>query len=177
MTRDLKKHLFYALVWLVLSIVVNRWFDLRYWPVILGVLIGTLLPDIDHLIYSFVLRPEELDSQRVGSLAKQKQFGRMVDVLYQTKAQRHDLIFHSVLFQLIFLALAILVVTSSASAFGGGLVLAVVLHLLIDQLADFRSTGNIANWFSRLPVRLPEQVHQKYLWFQALVLFTLTVLL
>lgn len=177
MRKDLGKHFLYAFLLTILIVVVNRLFSLTYWPVLVGVVLGTLLPDVDHLIYSFFLRPQDLSSQRVESLARQGQIGRMTEIMYQTKGERVGLIFHSVLFQLVFGVLAFLVVTSSGSVFGGGLVLAVLLHLLIDEWLDYKARGSISSWFNRLNFVLTESQQKNYMGLQFALLLILTLLL
>jgi hypothetical protein len=66
--------------------------------------------------------------------------------LAETRSERTKLIFHSGLFQLIFIVLAFFVVTSSGSLFARGVVLAFFLHLLVDQAVDLVETGNMDNW-------------------------------
>lgn len=43
---------------------------LSFWPFWLGALIGTILPDIDHIIYVYFLRPYEVTSQRINYMAQ-----------------------------------------------------------------------------------------------------------
>lgn len=108
---------------------------------------GTLLPDIDHLIYIYFFGPQEITSQRVSQKLARRDIWGTLTLLADTRSERNRLVFHTVLFQIIFLALAFLVVTSSGSIFGRGLVLAFSLHLLVDQIVDIMETGGLDNWF------------------------------
>lgn len=111
---------------------------------------GTILPDIDHLLYLY-LRPQELTAQRVGFLIDKHEVKRVLTLLYQTRSERRDLIFHTGFFQLIFLVLTFWILTSSGSLFGRGLVLAFSLHLLIDQIVDLTEMQSFDNWLKYSP--------------------------
>lgn len=75
-------------------------------------------------------------------------------LLYKTRGERNELIFHTIFFQLIFFVLTFWMLSSSGSLFGRGMVLAFALHLLIDQAIDLTELGNLGNWFTNLPVIL-----------------------
>lgn len=132
----------------------RRWFDFYHLPFWLGGIIGTLLPDIDHILYIYLLNPVDLTSQRAVSLMKSREVARTLDLLAATRYERTRLIFHTTTFQIIFLVLTFLVVTSSGNPFGKGLVLAFSLHLLIDQLMDFMEVGDLSIWFRDFPINL-----------------------
>lgn len=106
----------------------------------LGGIVGTFLPDTDHLIYVYFLRPQELTSQRTARMAGNRNYWGMIKLLFDTRGERRKLIFHSAFFQVIFVVLSFLVITSSGSLFGMGLVLAFFLHLLVDQFVDLTAT-------------------------------------
>jgi hypothetical protein len=128
-----------------------------------GGILGTLLPDIDHLIYIYFLRPHELTSQRVASMLGKRELMKTLQLLAVTRAERTKLIFHTAYFQLLFLVFAYLVITSSGSILGRGLVLAFSLHLLIDQAVDWMETGGLANWFRQIPVQLEREQQRWYM--------------
>ena len=125
-----------------------------YWPFVLGGLFGIILPDVDHILYVYFIKPQDLSSQRVNYLVNKKELIRGVELLYETRNERKGLIFHSILFQLIFLVLTFWIVSSSGSFFGMGLTLSFALHLSVDQLIDITELGNLDNWFSNLPFKL-----------------------
>jgi hypothetical protein len=148
-----KELLIHVISWLFLFAfitLVRRLFNLTYWPFYLGGLVGTILPDIDHLIYIYILNPHELTSQRVNQLVNNGKLRRMLDLLAETRSERSNLIFHTAFFQIVFIILMFLVVTSSGSLFAKGLVLAFALHLSVDQVVDLFETGNLQNWFKSL---------------------------
>ena len=124
---------------------------------------GTLLPDADHLLYVYFLKPKEAVSQKVSSLISEKKVRESWDVLAETRTQRPELIFHTAYFQMIFLALTLWVVTSSGNLFGRGLVLAFSLHILIDQFIDLMETKNLDNWFRKTLVIKDKEYRRWYL--------------
>lgn len=136
MKKEITIHLTALFVVFVLIAIFKKWLSLDFWPFWVGGLIGTFLPDVDHLIYVYFLRPHELTSQRTARMFSNKDYWEMVKLLVETRKERNRLIFHSAFFQVIFVVLAFLIITSSGSVFGIGLVLAFYLHLLTDQFID-----------------------------------------
>lgn len=128
---------------------------------------GTLLPDLDHVIYSLYLRPQELNSQRISTMLRRKEIWETIKFLAETRNERTRLIFHTATFQIIFLILTFWVITSSGSPLGWGLVLAFTLHLLIDQIVDINETGGLNNWFKNFPLWQPTDRRQATGWWGA----------
>lgn len=145
MKREIFLHFAFWFSFFVFVTLVNKLFNLSYWPFWIGGIVGTLLPDIDHILYLY-LRPQELTAQRVGFLINKHEIKRVFTLLYETRSERKDLIFHTAFFQIIFLVLTFWILTSSGSFFGKGLVLAFSLHLLVDQIVDLTEMGSFANW-------------------------------
>ena len=133
---------------------VKGWLNLSYWPFWLGGVVGTLLPDLDHFVYIFFLRPQELTSQRATAMLKKRDIIATLRLLSETRYERTKIISHTATFQAIFVVLAFLVISSSGNVFGRGLVLAFLLHLIIDQLVDLREVGNLNNWIKDFPISL-----------------------
>lgn len=177
MKRELALHFISTLILLVLIVLLKGWFSLSYWPLLVGGFVGTFLPDVDHLIYVYFINPQELTSQRVASLVEQKEIPRTVSLLYETRSERKGLIFHSFYFQLLFWILTFLVVSSSGSVFGRGLVAAFSLHLIADEYIDIREMGNLSNWFSSVGIVLTKERETLYLIANAIVLLIFSILL
>lgn len=137
MKREIINHFIYYFAYFVLLTIINSLYSLNYWPLYLGGLFGLFMSYLDHLFYVFVYNPQELTSIRVQTLIKQKQYKEVLILLYNTKDERKDLIFHTVLFQIIFAILTFWVVTSSGNLFGRGLVLGYFLSLTIYNLKKF----------------------------------------
>lgn len=153
MKRELFIHFSFWLSFFIFVALIRHYLAIPYWPFWVGGIIGTILPDIDHVIYFYVVSPSELTSQRFNFLLQKKDILRMVQLLYETRSERRGLIFHTVFFQLIFAVLTFLMVTSS-SLLGKGLVLAFFLHLVIDQIMDLTELGSFDNWLKNTPIKL-----------------------
>lgn len=119
---------------------------------VIGAAIGMFLPDIDHFIYALYLQPQDLSSMRLRQKLSVREFFGAILLLYAMRHEQKKLIFHSVFFQIIFVLFAFLVVTSSGSALGRGIVIAFLLHLLIDQLVDVKLGVFFERWFSLIKI-------------------------
>lgn len=167
MRREIFIHFAFLFSFFVFVSLVKRWFALSYWPFWVGGILGTLLPDLDHVIYALYLRPNELNSQRVGYMLKKREIWETIKFLAETRYERTKLIFHTATFQIIFLILTFWVITSSGSPFGRGLVLAFALHLAIDQIVDINETGALTNWFRNFPLWSPKDKREAKIWWGA----------
>lgn len=143
---------------------------LNFWPFWIGGIIGTILPDIDHIIYVYYLRPYEVTSQRVIQGVQTGNLWESWDLLSGTREERTNLILHTVLFQILFLVLSFLVITSSGNLLGKGLVIAFLLHLLVDEIIDLQAIGSLTNWFKQIPIQLDTTQLNIYLVVNALVI-------
>lgn len=154
MRRELFIHFAYLIPLLIFVSLVKGWLNLSYWPFWLGGVVGTILPDVDHFIYIFFLRPYELTSQRAAAMLQKRDIIATLRLLSETRYERTKIIFHTATFQAIFVILAFLVISSSGNVFGRGLVLAFLLHLIVDELVDLREVGNLNNWIKDFPLLL-----------------------
>lgn len=164
MRREIFIHFSFLVSFFVFVSLARHWLALSYWPFWAGGLIGTLLPDLDHIVYAFFLRPQELNSQRVNYMLGHRQIWETIKFLAETRSERTRLIFHSAVFELVFAVLTFLVVTSSGTHFGRGIVLGFFLHLLIDQAVDITETGGLTNWFKTFPFWTPSEARQAWAW-------------
>lgn len=151
MKRELFIHFSFWFAFFVFVALFKHYLNIADWAFWIGGIVGTLLPDIDHVIYFYFVSPTDLTSRRFDFLAHKKAFRRMVELLYETRSERKGLIFHTFFFQAIFLILTFWMLTSSNSLFGRGMVLAFAAHLSIDQLMDLTETENFDNWMKYLP--------------------------
>lgn len=169
MKKELAQH-FFGLIILFVLIFIFKFFNIHqlsanlvFVPYLIGGIIGTILPDIDHVIYVYYLRPYEVTSQRVMYEVNKGNLWQSWDILSKTRSERTNLIFHTILFQVLFLILGFLVLSSSSSLLGRGLMVSFLLHLFIDQIIDLRENGNLVNWFKNIPVTLDKMQLNIYL--------------
>lgn len=175
MRKDFFVHLAFLVSFLILATVIKGWIDLAYWPFWVGMIIGTILPDVDHFIYVYLLSPTDLTSQRVSHALSKREIWNSISLLYDTRRERSKLIFHTAWFQVLFVALAFFVSTSSGSTIGLGLVLAFSLHILVDQLVDLVETRNLDSWFRGFFLSI--QMDTKRYWIYFLIMLILTLLI
>lgn len=176
MRKELALHVFTTIILFIL-IFLLRYLNIHdfianvsYWPFWVGGLIGAILPDIDHVIYVYYLRPYEVTSQRVMYEAQKGNLVQSWNLLSVTRSERTNLILHTVLFQCLFVILSFLIITSSGSLFGRGLVLAFLLHLIVDEVIDLRVTGNLTNWFKNIPIGLDKMQMNIYLFVNFMII-------
>ncbi|MFZ5366107.1 MAG: hypothetical protein ACOZBZ_02340 [Patescibacteria group bacterium] len=147
MRKEILSHLVPTLVFLVFLTLLHwqlKFSLIFFW---LGASLGAVVLDLDHLLYTFIQAPHEFTSQRAKRFFEQRKFWEGIILLFETQEERGRMIFHSVLFQVILVILTFFVLTSSASLFGKGLVLGMLLHSLTDQGFEFVKNGEIENWF------------------------------
>lgn len=173
MKKDLLTHFLFMIAFFLIISVVKDWFRIDIWPFWLGGVVGTLLPDVDYLVYVYFLRPERQTSQDAVGLIAQKEVVKTWELLSRSKDNKADLIFHTAFFQLIFAVFTFWIVSSTGSPFALGIVLAFALHLLIDQLTDLVELGGINIWFNKLNWVLDRKQERYYVAIQVFLLLFL----
>lgn len=177
MKKEILLHTLCAIALFAAITLLKSWFNISYWPFWAGALIGTILPDIDHILYVYFLRPQELNSQRAVYTIQNGGLFRTWQFLATTRAERKGLIFHTAHFQIVFLIFSFLILTSSGSLLGRGIVLGFLLHLIVDQGVDFWYSNSLQNWFSKLPITLDKNQTTYYWVANVLILLIFSVLL
>ncbi|OGM04996.1 hypothetical protein A2715_00755 [Candidatus Woesebacteria bacterium RIFCSPHIGHO2_01_FULL_39_32] len=173
MKKDLLTHFSFMVALFVLISLYKDWIRIEFLPFWFGGILGTLLPDVDHLIYVYVVKPTEATSQKVAGLVSERKVFQSWDVLAKTRGERKELIFHTAYFQIIFLTFSIFVITSSGSLLGMGLVLAFMLHLLIDQIIDLMENNSLDSWFTKFPFSLDAKQKRYFVFANGVILLVL----
>ncbi len=177
MKKEILIHFLSAIVFFALLSLVRNWLNINYLPLWIGALLGTILPDVDHLIYIYYLKPYELTSQRAIYGVQKGRLWETLNLLASTRQERKELIFHQNYFQIIFVVFAFLILTSSSSLIGRGIVLGFLVHLVVDQFVDLMKLGNIDNWFTKFNFHLDKQQQTFYFIGNLLVVLVMGVLL
>lgn len=170
MKKELSTHFVYFIAYFLLITLFKRFFDTRVVIFWLGGIFGILLPYLDYLVYIYFLYPSADISVRSSLLIKQRDFKQLSSVLFTDEGRKIRKIFHTVHFYVIFLVLSLLILTSSSSIFGRGLVLGFVIHLYIEQVYDFMEKGSLDNWFEKIDIKLDREQQLWYLGFNAVLL-------
>jgi len=132
--KEIKNHLLITIAWLAL-ITLLRW--TWHWNLIflwLGGVVGTFLIEIDHLLYALAIYPQEETSKRVRQLVDRRFYKEALILVANTRGERIKLAFHSAIFQPVLYIACFFVLTSTGSLFGAGMVMAMALRLLKDEM-------------------------------------------
>ncbi len=168
MKQELKNHLLpllgifilTSLLWFFQKAV---WYNFIF--LFFGLLWGSFFLDIDHLIYWFYLEPN-LDESHLALIAwKKGDFKSLLKLLESTHNHHNSLIFHHYFFQIIITLISFFVFTSSSGIFPKAFLLAVNIHLLTDEIKDYRQDPDrLKVWlFAREKKQLPTSALKYYL--------------
>jgi hypothetical protein len=157
---ELKKHLLPLLaVFVVISLI---WYlsKINYFNIIflfLGLMLGSLFLDIDHLIYWLYLNPNVDESRLAQTAFKKYDFRSLIKLLESTHQKHTNLIFHHFFFQVVMVLISFFVFTSTNSPFAMSFLLALNIHLVVDEISDYRlDPGHLQDWlFARETKQLP----------------------
>jgi hypothetical protein len=174
---ELLPQFLFLVVYFLLITLVKRWFSILYLPFWVGGFVGLFLPYLDHFVYIYFLRPKSEISIRLKLMLSQRNFGDVFSTFVGRDGKVTRKVFHTVHFQIIFLLLTLLVITSSRSLFGTGLVLGFSLHLWVKQLKDFMNDKTIADWFEKIGVVSDQDKQILYLGLIGVVLLVFGLLL
>ena len=150
MRKNLITHIVVVAIFFLLVTLFRQLVDIAYLPLWIGGFVGAVLPDIDHLIYVYFLKPQELTSQRVIRMVSKGDLNNTYQLLRSTTDERKKLIFHNALLQVVFVVFAYLVMSSSTNLFGQGMVLGFLIHLAVDQFVDLTKLDTLSGWFSNI---------------------------
>ncbi len=170
--RLLVHYLFFFSFFIFVAIRKNL-FSFNSLPFWIGGLVGTVLPDLDHIFYSLVYKEKSKSFLSFKNFLSQKKYLSAFCSLLEKGDGSEVSAFHSFSFQILFFILTFWIITSSSSSFAVGLVLAFTLHLLVNQLSDLLSKGSLDSWsFGFFKLEVPKDKHLVY-WFVIFALFVL----
>ena len=172
-TKNFALYIFSVVILFALVTILKGWMDLFVIPLWIGGAIGVFLPEVDHFIYAYFLRPHEYDSQRMQRMVNQGQVMQSVQMGSEARTERQNLVFHTIYFQIVFLLFALFVVTSTGSLLGRGIVLGFLLNLVVDQGLDLQKTHALENWFRQLKLNLSREQASFYVLGNLLVIIVL----
>lgn len=130
--------------------------DLILW--FLGAFLGGYFIKLDQLLYIYFTQPETRLSLEIKSLLQQKRNNEAWSLLRQRVGEQR-LAFRSALFQVVWVVLAFFTLTSTNVIFGKTMVMAVGLHLLLDEWEAILSGRDISwiFWQIKREVGMREQ--------------------
>lgn len=163
-----------SLFWILRQV---PWFEFVY--MFFGFLWGAFFLDLDHLIYWFYLNPN-IEESRLARLAFDKRdFRSLLKLLESTHYKHTNMVFHHYFAQVVIGLISFFIFTSSSSIFAKSMVLAINLHLLVDEIKDFRQDpAHLQEWlFARESKQMPISALKYYLWLFGVLIFIFSILL
>ncbi len=178
MKRSVVMHSIFLFSYFIFISIFRNMLSLDFTPFWVGAVLGALIPAVDYLLYVYVFNPRENISQQVNSLVTQGKTIQGMEMLSRTNiARESSVILHTANFQLFFAVFAFWVITSSTNLLGKGLVLALLLHLMIDQLSDLLETKDVSHWFRGFVLNLTDKEKQWYIYANLIYLLVLGFLI
>jgi hypothetical protein len=179
---ELRRHLFPLLIIFTITSICwvftkSPWYNFIY--LLFGLGWGSFLLDFDHLIYWLYLNPN-IEESRLAQIAfNKKDFFSLIKLLESTHKNHINLIFHHYFFQVVLALISIFIFTSSNSIFIKGLILALNIHLIIDEIEDYQhDKEHLQDWlFARESKQLSINSLNKYIGFFVVLCFIFCLLL
>lgn len=170
MKQEFRQHLFpllgififISIFWLIEQV---RIFDFVY--LFFGLAWGAFLLELDHLIFWFYLKPNIEESRLAQTAVKNKDYKSLLEIYKQTRQSHTNLIFHHYFFQVVLVLISFFVFTSTSGIFTKAVVLALNVHLLIEEIIDYnQDKKRLQNWlFAREKKQLPIDYLKHYILF------------
>lgn len=177
MKQELRHHLIPLLILFVFIFAVWLFNQIAYYEFIyllLGFALGSFFLDIDHLIYWLYLQPNLEESRLAQAAIKKKDYKSILRLLEITHKNHISLIFHHYFFQIVLVLASFFIFTSSSSVFAMAFLLALNIHLLVDEFVDLsRDPHHLQTW---LFAREKKQLTLKSLQYYLYVFLGLTIL-
>lgn len=108
---------------------------------VFGGLVGWWLLKTDRLVSAYFLEPQTQLSYHIRYLVEKFKPLKLFRLLRERKKEQKRLVFRSAFFQVGWLFLAFFTITSTTSFLAKGMVLGLGLHLLFDEIKDWRRKG------------------------------------
>lgn len=170
MKQELKLHLSPLIVIFVITSIIWIFAKIEFIQFValfIGLGLGSFFLDIDHLIYWFYTHTSLQESRIARAAYKRGDFKSLIDLLAATHKTHTDLIFHHYFFQILLLTISLYVFSSTSTVFGKAFLLALNIHLLVDEVVDYKDNPkHLQNWlFARSPKQIPQSHLKQYLFF------------
>lgn len=152
--------LFISILWVIFGVSTSQIIIL-----LIGLILGTLFLDTDHLIYWYYRKPNTEESRIARNTIVQKDFKSTYKLVHAAKSSHNNLIFHHYFFQIGLTLISLFIFSSNTNTFVLSFLLAINLHLLIDEYKDFiQNPKFLQDWlFAREEKQLPIKFLKKYL--------------
>jgi len=161
-------------IWLIYRVSVFQFIYLFF-----GLLWGSFFLDLDHIIYWLYLNPNIEESRLAQIALKKYDINSVIKLLESTRKDHVNLIFHHFFFQVVLVLISAFVFTSTGNVFAMAFLLALNIHLLVDESEDYRhDPHHLQDWlFARESKQLPLSYLGKYIGVFAALTLILSLLL
>jgi hypothetical protein len=178
--RELQIHLLPLLGIFILTSVIWFFAKVPYYQFIflfVGLGVGAFLIDIDHLIFWLILKPNIEESKLARVAIDKHDFISVIKLINSTRHSHTSLIFHHFFFQVVLALVSVFVFTSSGNVVGMSTLLAINIHLIVDEINDYQDNrSHLQNWlFARESKQIPLRYLKHYL--TVFTVFTLIFIL
>jgi hypothetical protein len=145
--------------------IINGVSNYQIFLLFLGLSIGLFFLDLDHIIYWFYRKPNTDESRLVQTAIKNKDFKSFYRLIQAARKSHNNLIFHHYFFQFGINLISLFIFISSNNVLVLSFLLSVNLHLLTDEIRDYRKNPKtLQHWlFARESQQLPLKFLKKYL--------------
>lgn len=156
------------------SFLTSSIWELTLW--LAGAVLGAHFLKIDQLIYVYFTQPETQLSLQVKALFQQRRIADAWDLL-DHRVEEQKLVLRSALFQAGWVVLAFFTLTSTATFFGKALVMAIGLHLLLEEWENVIKGKDIGWLFWQIKRQISRKEQKWFLWSMTGVFSLLSLLL
>lgn len=148
---------------------------------LIGLILGHIFLDMDHIIYWFYRKPNTDESRTIKNIfLEKKDYKSFLKLIKAARTSHDNLIFHHYFFQISLNLISFFIFISFSNIFILSFLLAINLHLLTDEINDyFYNPKFLQKWlFAREDKQLPIKSLKNYLIiFSVLFLFFLYILI
>ncbi|MFZ2663762.1 MAG: metal-dependent hydrolase [Patescibacteria group bacterium] len=140
----------HILIGLLASLIVRDLFpNYNYSKIVSFSIIGSILPDIDHLLYIFWYKKKEDYAKDARAFLKKYHIKAYINFVKENHKKLTDVYSHNLFTVLLFTAFCHLYF-SEEKVLGVTLCLSIIFHLLFDVVEDFLLLGKLnSNWILR----------------------------
>ena len=146
---------------------------------LIGLILGHIFLDLDHIIYWFYRKPNTDESRIVRNTLEKKDFKSLLKLIKAARTSHDNLIFHHYFFQISLNLISFFIFISSSNTFYLSFLLSINLHLLTDEVRDYLYNPKfLQNWlFAREEKQLSVKSLKNYLIIFNILFFIFLLLL
>jgi len=163
-----------SIIWVIFGIS-----NIEIFYLLIGLILGHLFLDIDHIFYWFYRKPNTDESRTVKTTLQKKDFKSFLKLIKAARTSHDNLIFHHYFFQISLNLISFFIFFSYSNIFVLSFLLSINLHLLTDEIRDyFYNPKFLQRWlFARENKQLSIKSLKNYLLIFSILFFIFLFLL